>query len=75
MSQVKKDTSRLGGPYMIQDRDHTVDANQSGTGDFRQADQSQSGARQQGGDHAASRQQGSGDQTRAQQGTRRRQTH
>ncbi len=52
MTQVGNSEDRLGGQYMIQDRDHQVEINQPNSdatrATARQADQSQSESRQQG---------------------------
>ncbi len=63
MAQVGNNEDRLGGEFMIQDRDHAVQgspqANKANRGNVRQSEQSHSGARQQGsGDNATGRQGG-----------------
>jgi hypothetical protein len=63
MAADRNNVSRLGGQYMVQDRDHVSEANEladtAKRGNIRQAEQSQSGGGQQGGgDHSASRKQG-----------------
>jgi len=54
MAEDRNDQSRFGGQYMVQDRDHMSDisevSNKPGRTGVRQADQTQTGARQQGGD-------------------------
>ena len=55
----------LGGPYMIQDRDHLVQqGGQTKSGKGRQSDQSQDQNRQQGGQADTTAQQGGGKTTR-----------
>ena len=60
MAQVNQ--PQFSGEYMVQDSDHLSDSsravNKAKGGNVRQADQSQSGSRQQGGDQASSRQHG-----------------
>lgn len=63
MAEDKREADRLGGEYMIQDRDHSVDAGQMGgeTSHRRgqQSEQSQGASRQQGGgQHSGGGQQG-----------------
>lgn len=54
MAEDRNSEARFGGQYMVQDRDHMSDISQvpdkATRGSVRQADQSQAGARQQGGD-------------------------
>jgi hypothetical protein len=64
MAQVGNTADRLGGEFMIQDRDHMSESSETSTGVARQSEQSQSGRHQQGsGDQHVSGQQG-GEQRR-----------
>jgi hypothetical protein len=67
MGQDRNQADRLGGEYMIQDRDHMSETGQMGddAGDRggQQSEQSQGGSRQQGDDQQSGRQQG-GEQNR-----------
>jgi hypothetical protein len=70
MAEVRNNESRLGGEYMIQDRDHMSEINQAtdnANRGARQSEQSQSDSRQQGGDDDTNGQQGSGDNNRRKQ--------
>ena len=63
MVEDRNKANRLGGPYMIQDRDHMSEVGQTGGevrhGSGRQVEQSQGDTRQQGsGQHSSSGQQG-----------------
>jgi hypothetical protein len=67
MGQDRNQADRLGGEYMIQDRDHMSKTGQMGDEASdrggQQSDQSQGGSRQQGDDQQSGRQQG-GEQNR-----------
>ena len=55
MAEDRTNQSRFGGEYMIQDSDHMSDIPQTTDNakrGARQSEQSESNARQQGGDHA-----------------------
>ena len=64
MSQVGNNQDRFGGQYMVQDRNHMSEINQvtdkTNRGGVRQAEQSQSDGRQQGGNQSAGARQESG---------------
>ena len=68
MAEDKSEAGRLGGEYMVQDRDHMSEAGQMGGqashGRGRQFEQSQSGSRQQGGGQQGDSGQQGGEQHR-----------
>jgi len=60
MAEEKRDAERIGGEYMIQDRDHEVGqmGGEANRGRTRQFEQSQGDSRQQGSGQGGSGQQG-----------------